>query len=73
MAGEPESRSDEALLELLLTFAIARKDVAPVAQELIRIFGDLAHVLSAPPEELSQVTGMGQTSIALLTAVDFIK
>ena len=31
LSGEPGSRSDEALLELLLTYAIGRRDVQPLA------------------------------------------
>jgi len=46
LAGDAKSRSDEILLELLLTFAIGRKDVMPLAQELIRVFGSLSQVLS---------------------------
>jgi len=73
LAGEVESRSDEMLLELLLTFAIGRKDVRPLAQELIRVFGSLSRVLSASPDELYKVKGVGPSSIALLKAVDFIQ
>ena len=73
LAGEAESRSDEMLLELLLTFAIGRKDVMPLAQELIRVFGSLSQVLSASHDELRQVKGIGQSSIALLKVVDFIR
>ena len=73
LAGEKKSCSDEMLLELLLTFAIGRKDVKPIAQELVQIFGNLDHVLSASPDELYKVKGLGQSSIALLKVVDFIK
>ena len=73
LAGGPEECSDEMLLELLLTFAIGRKDVRPIAQELVQIFGNLDHVLSASPDELYKVKGLGQSSIALLKVVDFIK
>lgn len=73
LAGGPESCSDERLLELLLTFAIGRKDVRPFAQELVQIFGNLDHILSASPDELYKVKGLGQSSIALLKVVDFIK
>ena len=73
LAGGPEVCSDEMLLELLLTFAIGRRDVRPLAQELVQIFGNLDHVLSAPPDELYKVKGLGQSSIALLKVVDFIK
>ena len=73
MAGAQGSRSQERLLELLLTFAIARKDVRPIAQELIRVFGSLPEVLSASPNELPKVKGVGQSSVALLKAIDSIR
>jgi len=47
LTGDIESLSDEILLELLLTFSIGRKDVRPLSQELIRVFGSLSQVLSA--------------------------
>lgn len=42
LSGDAESHSEEMLLELLLTFAIGRKDVKPLAEELIRVFGSLS-------------------------------
>ena len=73
LAGEAGSCSDETLLELLLAFAIARKDVRSLAYELIRVFGSLPQVLSASPDDLYKVKGVGQSSIALLKAVNFIR
>ena len=73
LAGESGALSDEALLELLLTFTIDRKDVKPLAQELIRVFGSLPRVLSAAPNEVLQVKGLGRSSIALLQLVNFIR
>ncbi len=54
LAGDSESHSDEVLLELLLSFAIGRKDVRLLTQELIKLFGSLAQVLSASHDELSK-------------------
>jgi len=73
LAGGHESYSDERLLELLLTFAIGRKNVRPLAQELVQIFGNLDHILSASPDELYKVKGLGQSSVTLLKVVSFIK
>jgi len=73
LAGEAESRSEEALLELLLTFVILHKNARPLAQELLRTFGSFPHVLSASSHELSKVKGLGQASIALLKVIDFIQ
>ena len=73
LSGDAESRSDEMLLELLLTFALGRKDVKPLAEELIRVFGNLDQVLAASHDDLNKTKGLGQASIILLKAVDFIK
>ena len=73
LAGEKAVRSDEKLLELLLTFAIGRKDVLPLARELLRVFGSLPQVLSASQDELLQVKGIGASSLALLKVVDYIR
>lgn len=73
LTGEDDSHSEEALLELLLTFSIARKDVKSIAQELIRVFGNLSQVLSASPEELCKVKGIEQASITLLKVIHFIR
>lgn len=73
LAGDAESRSDEVLLELLLSFAIGRKDIKPLAEELIRIFGSLSQVLSASKDDLCKVKGIGQSSVALFKLVEFIR
>ena len=73
LAGDAQSRSDEVLLELLLSFAIGRKDVKPLAEELIQVFGSLSQVLSATKDDLCKVKGIGQSSIALLKVVEFIR
>lgn len=56
-------------LELLLCYAIPRKDVKPLAHALIRRFGSLSAVFSASLEDLQAVPGIGEgaaTLIALL-------
>lgn len=73
LAGETDARSDEMLLELLLTFAVARKDTRPLAQELINIFGSLSQVLSASSGDLNKIKGLGQSSVTLLKVVNSIQ
>ena len=46
-------------LELLLTYAIPRRDVRPLARSLIQHFGSVYFVLCAPYEELIRVPGVG--------------
>src|SRR6266567_2498637 len=41
------ARSEESLLELLLCYAIPRRDVGPLANALISQFGSLPDVLAA--------------------------
>lgn len=61
----PHLLSDAERLELLLTYAIPRKDVAPLARGLIAHFGDIHAVLAAAPEQLSEVAGMGESTTTL--------
>ncbi|MAQ71567.1 MAG: hypothetical protein CL565_05170 [Alphaproteobacteria bacterium] len=64
----PEALPDYELLELLLFLAIPRRDVKPIAKDLIAKFKDLNGVLRASPEELEQVKGVSRnTAIALRT------
>ena len=45
-----EALADYELLELLLTFAIPRKDTKPAAKRLIERFGSFAAVMDQPRE-----------------------
>ena len=58
--GEDVSRTDEALLELLLCYAIPQKDVQPLAHKLITEFGSLSGALSVELDALCQVSGIQQ-------------
>ena len=58
-AGGLATFSQHEVLELLLTFAIPRRDVNPLAHALIREFGSLHNVLHAPCEALLAVPGVG--------------
>ena len=59
--------AEHEVLELLLTYAIARKDVNPLAHELLAQFGSLAGVLEADESELLRVAGVGENTAALIT------
>ena len=56
-------------LELLLFYAIPQGDVNPLAHRLLEHFGNLHQVLSAPPEQLMQVPGVGEHTAILLGLV----
>ena len=53
-------------LELLLTFAIPRRDVNPLAHQLISHFGSLPRVLEASVEDLQAVPGIGPHAASLI-------
>lgn len=55
-----EGFQDYEWLELLLTYAIPRCDVKPIAKRLLDEFGSLSAVLKAPPERIEQVKGIGE-------------
>jgi DNA repair protein RadC len=58
--------ADYEVVELLLTLAIPRADVKPVAKALLRRFGSFRAILDAPREELRQVKGVGEISTVAL-------
>lgn len=62
------SRSFEPhnLLELLLFYAIPRRDTNELAHRLIQRFGDIKSVLTAPHEELCGVDGVSDYTATLL-------
>jgi DNA repair protein RadC len=57
--GGANAMPDYELLELLLFRIIPRRDVKPLAKALLSRFGDLAGVLGAPVERLSETPGCG--------------
>jgi DNA repair protein RadC len=69
LAGGTEAMADYELLEFLLFAAKPRGDLKPLAKDLLRRFKSLAAVLSASPDSLLAVPGMGEASVAALKAV----
>ena len=57
---------DHELIEYLLALAIPRRDTKPLAKLLLREFGGIGGLLTADPQALARVPGMGDTSIAAL-------
>ena len=53
---------DYELMELVLFRAIARRDVKPLAKEIIDHFGGFAEAISADIERLREVKGLGETA-----------
>ena len=67
--GGAEALADHEIVEYLLMTAIPRRDVKPLARDLMRRFGGLAGVLNADPAALAAHAGMGETSAAALKIV----
>ena len=61
--------ADHELLELLLFYGIARKDVNGLAHALIDEFGSLEGVFAAPVEALEAVDGVGAQTAVLIKLV----
>ncbi len=69
LKSEADALHDYELLEVLLFAGNPRGDTKPLAKQLIASFGSLAKVLSATPEELSQIKGMGAAAITSIKVV----
>jgi DNA repair protein RadC len=65
--------SEIELLELILTYSIPRKDVAPLARNLLQHFSSIDAIISAPFEELSSFPGIGESTATLFRIIDAIK
>jgi DNA repair protein RadC len=70
LQGGPAALQDYELLELLLTFAIPRADVKPLAKSLLAHFGSFPAVLDASPVALMGVIGLTEASATLLPLVE---
>lgn len=69
LAGGAAAVQDYELLEILLGAAIPRRDVKPLAKQLIARFGDLAGVFTASPADLTAEKGVGDVAASILKAV----
>lgn len=58
--GGKDALADYELLELYLFNSIPRRDVKPVAKELIARFGSFAEAIAAPLGQLVEVKGVGE-------------
>lgn len=70
MSGGAAAIPDYEMLELVLFRAIPRADVKPLARALMDRFGDFNRVLSADPERLKEVAGIGDSVITDLKIVE---
>lgn len=70
VSGGPTAVLDYELLELVLFRAIPRRDVKPLARELIDRFGNFNGVISAEPERLAEANGVGASVITEIKIVE---
>jgi DNA repair protein RadC len=70
LKGGSDALADYELLELVLFRAIGRRDLKPLAKELLKQFGSFAEVVSAPIERLKSIRGLGEAAITELKIVE---
>ena len=66
LSGGLDHFADHEALELLLYYAIPRRDTNPIAHALMDRYGSLSAVLTAPVEDLKKVEGIGDSAAILL-------
>lgn len=66
LGGGLDYFADHEALELLLYYAIPRRDTNPIAHALIERYGSLSAVFAAPVEDLQKVEGIGESAAILL-------
>ena len=69
LSGGADAMPDYELLELVLFRAIPRRDVKPLTRELLNKFNDFIGVITAAPERLLEVKGVGEAVICELKIV----
>ena len=70
LEGGSGAVADYELLELILFRALPRRDVKPLAKDLIERFGSFAEAISAPPQRLAEIKGLGEAAVAELKIVE---
>jgi len=60
-----EAFHDYEVVELLLTYAISRRDIKPLAKDLLSRFGSIKGIIDADPAELKKIDGMGDHTAIL--------
>jgi DNA repair protein RadC len=60
---------DHQVLELLLFFAIPRRDTNELAHRLLHRYGSLSGVLEADPVDLERTSGVGEHAATLVSLV----
>jgi DNA repair protein RadC len=61
--GGGAALADYELLELALFRALPRRDTKPIAKALLKQFGSIAEILSAPATRLKEIDGVGDAVV----------
>ncbi len=69
LTDKGKSMPDYELLELILMYALPRKDVKPLAKSLIKEYKTLASVLTASPNDLINFNGVGNSATTLFCLI----
>ncbi len=68
--GGADALAEYELLELILFRAMPRRDVKPIAKAHIARFGSFAEAVSARPERLREIDGLGEAAITELKIIE---
>lgn len=68
-----EDLTDGELLELTLFYSVPRRDVRPLAENLLARFGSLSGVFDASAGELCEIAGIGEHSALLLGTIGALR
>jgi DNA repair protein RadC len=68
MEAGAQALADYEMLELVLFRAVPRRDVKPLAKDLLQRFGSFAEVISAPADRLRE-EGLGEAAVIELKVV----
>jgi len=69
MKSGPEGFTEHELLELLLTYAIPRRNTNDIAHSIISRFGSLSSVFHADVAELASIDGEGESTAVFLRLI----
>lgn len=64
------SLTEAELLEVLLMYSIPRRDVKPIAKQLLRKFITLRDILAAEPAMLTDIPGVKDSTVCLLKTIE---
>jgi DNA repair protein RadC len=64
LKAKPGTLQDYEILELLLCTIIPRRDVKPLAKDLLKQCGSLGGVINLPPSKLLYISGVGESVVA---------